>query len=313
MDKSFLLKIKNNPYHIFLSLDSRKLLNWLPDKIFLKLIYRGIFGKKLDLSNPRSFNEKMQWLKLNNRKEIYTTMVDKYEVKKYVGDMIGHDKIIPTIGIWEKFEDIIFNELPNQFVLKCTHDSGGLIVCKDKSSLNIEEVRMKIDSCLKRSFYKVGREWPYKNAKPKIIAEMYMFDNATGQLDEIEGLTDYKFYCFNGEPRFLYVAKSNFIHGEKNDLLSTYDLNWELTPFQRQDHDPLPYKPNKPLNFDKMVEFSKLLSKDIPFVRVDWYEINEKLYFGELTFFPGSGYGEFSPDEYNRVIGDWLDITNVKY
>ena len=273
----------------------------LPDKIFLKIAYRLKFGKKLDLDNPKTFNEKIQWLKLNDRKDIYTTMVDKYEAKKYVANLIGEKYIIPTLGVWNKFDDIDFDKLPNQFVLKCTHDSGGLVICKDKSKLDIESAKRKINKCLKRNYYIHGREWPYKNVKPRIIAEKYI----NNESDINRDLPDYKLMCFNGRVRCTFVCTDRFA---KNGLeITIFDENWNELPFRRS--CPKSDRPiHKPYNYDKMVEFSELLSKDLKFIRVDFYEVNNDLYFGELTFYPGNGLVKFVPDSADEVLGSWLDL-----
>lgn len=273
----------------------------LPDKTFLKLAYRLKFGKKLDLDNPKTFNEKIQWLKLYDRKDIYTTMVDKYEAKKYVANLIGEKYIIPTLGVWDEFDDIDFDKLPNQFVLKCTHDSGGLVICKDKSKLDIEAAKRKINKCLKRNYYTHGREWPYKNVKPRIIAEKYI----NNELDENKDLPDYKLMCFNGHVRCSFVCTDRFI---KNGLrITIFDENWNELPFRRS--CPKSDRPiQKPYNYDKMVEFSELLSKELKFIRVDFYEVNNNLYFGELTFYPGNGLGKFVPDSADEILGSWLDL-----
>lgn len=283
----------------------------LSDEQFIKLLWKKRFHNSINLDNPVTFNEKLQWLKLHDRKAEYTIMVDKYEAKKWIAEKLGEgeDFIVKTYGVWNKFEDIDFNVLPDKFVLKTTHDSGGIVVCKNKQQLDMKKAKNMINTSLHRNYYKWGREWPYKNVKPRVIAEQYLEEKAH---TEIEGLTDYKFYCFNGQPKFLYVSKSNFINGKKRDLISVYDLNWELTPFQRDDHESLPYIPKKPVGFEKMVELSKKISKNIPFLRVDWYEVDGKLYIGELTFYPGAGFGEFSPKEYNYELGSWLDISKVR-
>lgn len=282
----------------------------LSDEQFIKMLWKRKYHSSINLENPVTFNEKLQWLKLHDRKKEYTTMVDKCEAKKWIAKRLGSEKfVVKTYGVWDKFEDIDFNVLPNKFVLKTTHDSGGIVVCKNKQELDIKKAKNVINTSLHHSYYKWGREWPYKNVKPRIIAEQYLEEQAH---TEIEGLTDYKFYCFNGQPKFLYVAKSNFTNGTKRDLMSVYDLNWKLSPFQRNDHESLPYIPKKPEGFEKMIELSKKLSENIPFLRVDWYEIDGELYVGELTFYPGAGFGEFSPKEYNYEIGNWLDISKVR-
>lgn len=282
----------------------------LSDEQFIRLLWKRKFHSSINLDNPTSFNEKLQWLKLHDRKAEYTTMVDKYKAKKWIADKLESEEfIIKTYNVWDKFEDIDFDTLPEKFVLKTTHDSGGVVVCKNKQKLDTNKAKKIINKSLHRNYYKWGREWPYKNVKPRIIAEEYLEEKVH---TEIEGLTDYKFYCFNGEPKFLYVSKSNFVNGRKRDLMSFYDLDWKLGPFQREDHENLPYTPKKPIEFKKMIEYSKKLSEGIPFLRVDWYEIDGKLYIGELTFYPGAGFGEFSPKKYNYEIGNWLDISNIE-
>ena len=196
---------------------NHRLLNWMPDKPYLQIFYYAEFGKFIDFKNPKTFNEKLNWLKLYYRRPDLITLVDKYEVKKYIADKIGEQYVIPTLGVWDKFEDINFNELPNQFVLKCTHDSGGLVVCKDKSKLNLKEVKAKIEKSLTNNYYLWTREWPYKGVKPRIIAEKYMEDQETGEL------RDYKFLCFNGEPKLMYVASER---GSKNTKFDFYDMQF---------------------------------------------------------------------------------------
>lgn len=271
----------------------------IPDKIFLEYQFYKRMKRKLNLKNPKTFNEKLQWLKLYDRKPEYTKMVDKYEAKEYVTNIIGKEYIIPTLGIYNKFEDINFERLPNQFVLKCTHDSGGLIICKDKTKLEINEAKNKINESLKKNYYYSGREWPYKNVKPRIIAEKYM----SNELDE--ELKDYKFFCFNGIVQTILVC-SNRNGNFKNT--NFYDINWKLQPFTREKHKNSSKQIKKPKNLDEMLKIAEKLSKDIPFVRVDLYEINGKTYFGELTFYPSSGFEGFEPEEYDKKLGDMLKL-----
>ncbi len=276
-----------------------------PGKMYLKMKYRLTMGKKLDLKNPKTFNEKLQCLKLYDRKPEYTIMVDKYAVKKYVADKIGEEYIIPTLGVWDKFEDIDFEKLPNQFVLKCTHDSGGLVICKDKSKLDIAVAKKKIEKCLKTDFYLLGREWPYKNVPRKIISEKYMEDESGKELK------DYKWFCFNGEPKYCQVISDR----TTNEAIDFFDADWNHQEFTGL---ALPHKPFNsspipiPLQLEKMKMFAKVLSKDISFLRVDFYEINGKLYFGELTFYPASGFGVFTPVEWNEKLGSWIKIVSGK-
>ena len=299
MNKEKIIAYLKNPMRAFVKLGSMGLFNWMSDETYLKIAYRSLMGKKLDLKNPKTFNEKLQWLKLYDRKPIYTTMVDKYEAKKYVASIIGEQYIIPTLGVWDKFEDIDFDKLPNQFVLKCTHDSGGLVICRDKSKFDIQAAREKINKSLKRNYFWQGREWPYKNVKPRIIAEKYMEDSQT------KDLKDYKFMCFNGKVNCSFVCTER--HTNTGLKVTFYDRNWKIMPFER--HYPRSKTPiSKPLNYDKMMELAEILSKDISFIRVDFYSVQEKIYFGELTFYPGSGFEEFSPFIWDKKIGDWIKL-----
>ena len=200
---------------IVLKMWRRGWLNPLPDKVFLKLMFRARMGSKLDLKHPRTFNEKLQWLKLYDRRTEYTNMVDKYEAKKYVAQKIGEQYIVPTLGVWESFDDIDFEKLPEQFVLKCTHDSGGLVICRNKRNLDIDAARIKIQKSLKFDYYRHGREWPYKEVKPRVIAEKFMKDSETE-----EGLTDYKFFCFDGEPKAMFIATDR----AKQDAETKFDF-----------------------------------------------------------------------------------------
>lgn len=275
----------------------RGLLNWLPDKYHLYLLYWARLGKWLNLKNPQTFNEKLQWLKLYNRKPEYTGMVDKYEAKRYIKSMVGDEYVIPLLGVWEKFEDIDFDTLPEQFVLKCSHDSGCFVICREKSKLDIGAVREKINKSLKRNYYFHGREWPYKNVKPRIIAEEFVEDTAN------DALTDYKFYCFSGIPRIMYISKD---HG-KDPRTDFFDMEFNHLPIIIQDLNA-EVTPSKPEQFQRMKQFAAILSKDIPFLRVDFYEINGKLYVGELTFFDGSGFELIEPPEWNDIMGSWIQL-----
>lgn len=278
--------------------------NFLNDKCYIKFRYRIQMRKKLNLKNPKTYNEKCQWLKLYDRKKIYTTMVDKYLAKKYVASIIGEKYIIPTLGIYETFDDIDFQKLPNKFVIKCTHDSGGLVIVKNKADFDIEKARKKINKSMKKNYYFTGREWPYKDVKPRILVEKYMEDTKN------KSMRDYKFFCFNGLPKIMYISE-----GLENHLtahISFYDMNFKLTDCRREDYKPLEYYPKKPNNFELMKELAIKLSKDIPHVRVDFYEINGKLFFGELTFFTCSGMIPFEDEKWNIKLGDWIDINNDK-
>lgn len=275
------------------------LYNSMSDEQFLKKQWKIFFNTELNLKSPKTFNEKLQWLKINDRKEIYTKMVDKYEAKNYVADVIGKEYIIPTIGIYNKLSDIDLSKLPDKFVMKCTHDSGGLIICKDKKQLNFNKEKKKIAKRLKRNFYYSGREWPYKNVKPRIIVEKYMEES-----DKKE-LKDYKLFCFNGIPQIVLVCSERYT--SKNMCETWFDMNWNLIDVVESGHR-IDTTISQPKKFKEMIALSKKLSKGIPFIRVDWYEIKGKLYFGELTFYPASGFEKFEPEEWNYKMGEMLEL-----
>lgn len=273
---------------------------WLPDKLYLKMKFRWAMGYPLNLKHPRTFSEKLQWLKLYDHNPNYVKMVDKIEVKDYVAGIIGKEYIIPTLGVWKRAEDIDWDSLPNQFVLKCNHDSGGLVICRDKSKLDKEAVIKKINKTLKTDFYKIGREWPYKNVQRRILAEKYI-DPDPGTND----LPDYKFFCFNGEPCFCQVITGR----SHNMCIDFFDKNWEHQSF----HEPRIYpfadvEPLKPLHFVQMWDAAKELAKGTPFSRIDFYDTNNHVYFGEITFFPTSGMGGFDPMEWDEVFGNMIDL-----
>ncbi len=308
-----IINIGLHPSNIFFSLANKGLLNWMSDEKYLKIYYKLKTGKKLNLNNPRTFNEKIQWIKLNVRNNLYTEYVDKYKAKQIVSNIIGKEYIIPTLGVYNNFDEINFNKLPDQFVLKCTHDSGGLIICKDKSKFNKDNAKQLIKKCLKRNYYYYEREWPYKNVEKKIICEKYMNDANIHKIKNSnlnDGLIDYKFYCFNGEPKFLYVGCACIEHNEKHDKLSYYNLDWTKANFYRSDHEQLDADNIKPENLIDMIEISKKLSTNIPFVRVDLYNINNHIYFSEFTFSPGGGFGIFYPEKYELLFGDYIKINN---
>lgn len=279
---------------------NHRLLNWMPDKPYLQIFYYAEFGKFIDFKNPKTFNEKLNWLKLYYRRPDLITLVDKYEVKKYIADKIGEQHVIPTLGVWDKFEDINFNEFPNQFVLKCTHDSGGLVVCKDKSKLNLKEVKAKIEKSLTNNYYLWTREWPYKGVKPRIIAEKYMEDQETGEL------RDYKFFCFNGEPKLMFVASER---GLKNTKFDFYDMQFHHMNIV-QHYPNSEYSIEKPEHFEKMVMLAEKLSAGFPHVRVDFYEANGQVYFGEMTFYHFGAIVPFETEEWDKKIGDWLVLPD---
>ena len=277
--------------------------NWMPDKLYLKVYYLGCMGKWLDLKNPKTYNEKLQWLKLYDRKPEYTNMVDKYEAKKYVSEKIGQEYIIPSFGVWESFDEIDFDALPDQFVLKCTHDCGGMVICKDKSKLDLSAAREKIERCLKRKYYFHGREWAYKNIKPRILAEKFMEDTKTQEL------RDYKFFCFDGEVKALFIATDRQAEG-KETKFDFFDADYNHLPL-RNGHPNAEILPEKPVCFEQMKNLASKLSKGIPHLRVDFYEVDGKIYFGELTFSHWSGMVPFEPEEWDRTFGEWIVLPEA--
>lgn len=279
-----------------------KMLQLIPDRIYLKILYKRIMGKPLNLKNPQTFNEKIQWLKLYDRNPLYTTMVDKYEAKKYVANIIGEEYIIPTLGVWDKFDEIDFDSLPEQFVLKCTHDSGGLVIVRDKNSFDKAAAKEKINSCLNNNFYWQGREWPYKNVKPRIIAEQYMEDSSTQEL------RDYKFFTFDGVPKALFIATER--NGEEETKFDFFDIDFKHLPFTNG-HPNAEIRPAKPETFEQMKNLASELSKKIPQLRVDFYEVNGKTYFGELTLSHWSGLKRFDPDEWDSIFGSWIKLPDT--
>ena len=270
------------------------------DSLYLKMKWRLRMGYPLNMKAPQTFNEKIQWLKLYDRKPIYTTMVDKYEAKKYVANIIGDEYLIPTLGIYNNADEIDFDALPNQFVLKCTHDSGGIVICRDKSLLNRGDARKVLNMYLHRRYYWRNREWPYKDVKPRIIAEEYMED------ERYHELRDYKFFCFDGEVKALFVASDRQKNGEETKF-DFFDADYNFLNIING-HPNSGVTPEKPQNFDVMKQLASKLSKDIPHVRVDFYEVNSKVYFGELTFSHWSGLVKFEPNEWDLKFGSWITL-----
>lgn len=276
------------------------------DEKYLKKLFKLRLGKELSLDNPQTFSEKLQWLKLYNRKPEYTQMVDKYAVKEYVANIIGQEYIIPTLGVWDRVEDIDWDSLPDQFVIKTTHGGGslGVVICNDKTSLNIHQAQKRLKQSLRQDIYTTFREWPYKNVKPRIIAEKYV---------EVEGhsdLPDYKFFCFNGEPKYCQVIRDR----NTKETIDFYDMEWNhmpfvgLNPIAENGEHPVA----RPLHLDDMINKCRMLSIDIPFSRIDFYVVNDKVFFGEITFFPASGMGEFRPKEWNDTLGSLIKLSQYR-
>lgn len=294
--KQFLLDADSR----FLALDRKGFYDTLPDAWYLKRKYQAVMKSPLQLKKPRTFNEKLQWLKLYDRNPAYTMMADKYAVRAYIAEKLGEDYLIPLLGVWDDPENIDFDTLPDQFVLKCNHNSGlGMCICKDKSKLDIKKVKKELKKGLRQDYYLTGREWPYKNIKRCIIAEQYM-------QCESGDLPDYKIHCFNGKPEFILICRDRF--AESGLTEDFYTTQWERMPIKRPTipnaKAPIP----KPACLEQMLEMAKVLAKDIPFARIDFYEIKGKLYFGEITFFPASGMSRFEPEQWDETFGSWLKL-----
>lgn len=283
----------------FQVLGYRGLLKNIADEEFLKRMYRISMKREPNLEDPVFYTEKLQWLKLYDRRLEYTRMVDKYAVKEFVAEIIGSEYVVPLLGVWGSAKDIDFDVLPNQFVLKTTHDSGGVIVCKNKSELDTRAVRKKLRRCLSRNYYTCNREWPYKNVPHRIIAEAYMEDSRQGEL------RDYKFFTFGGVPKILYITQGRG-RGESTTA-DFFDMDFNHLPFTI-DHDMAQTPPEKPKNFELMKELASTLSQGTPQLRVDFYEVNGKVFFGEMTFFHCSGMHPFHPESWDRTFGDWVTL-----
>lgn len=303
--KAAILRYAKNPRQIWCALGYHHLLNWMPDAAYLKLMYYAHTGKKLDLEHPRAFSEKLQWLKLYDRRPEYTRMVDKYEVRGHIRETIGEQYLIPLLGVWDDPREIDFARLPQRFVLKCTHDSGSVRICKDKQHFDTQEAVRHLQKCLKRGTYWATREWPYKNVRPRVVAEQYMEDGSG------DGLQDYKVMCFNGEPKLIQLHRGRYT-AHTQDF---YDTDWKRTRLSQQARSGMPVSGKaapRPACLEEMLALSARLAQGIPQVRVDWYCVGSSLYFGELTFFDGSGYYLFDNDADEQMLGDWIPLPNRK-
>lgn len=275
----------------------------LSDELFTRLQYRAHFGSHLNLKKPITYNEKLNWLKLHDHNPLYTTLVDKAIVKDYVARIIGKQYVIPTYGVWETFDDIDFDLLPNEFVLKTNHSGGnsGVVICKDKSTFDKNRAKQKLEESLKTDVYKISREWPYRDVKRVILAEQYMEDKQTNEL------RDYKFFCFNGEPKALFVATGR--QKCKEPCFDFFDMEYNHLDL-KCDHPLADKIPSKPSTFEEMKEVARKLSKGLKHVRVDLYEINGEVFFGELTLYHWQGQMKFYPNSWNYIWGEWLNLEN---
>lgn len=272
---------------------------YIDDEHFIKYRFRIVMGKKININNPITYNEKLQWLKLYDRNPLYTTLVDKIQVKDYVAEIIGTEYIIPTIKVYESPSEIKLNDLPNQFVLKTNHDgdSLGVFVCKDKNTFDLDKALVTLSNNLKRNYYYTGREWPYKNVKPYIFAEKY-------EEDEYGELRDYKFFCFDGKVKAVFIATERSSGHVKFDY---FDRDFNHLDFI-QSHPMSDKQINKPANYEEMIIIAEKLSKGIPHVRVDLYNCNGRILFGEMTFYHYGGMIKFHPEEWDYIFGSWLSL-----
>lgn len=294
---------KRIPRRFWKKFTKTKLYNYIPDKWAVSIKFRNRFLRKLDLKNPQTFSEKLQWLKLYNRRPEYTTMVDKYRAKDYIASIIGDEYIIPTLGAWKSFDEIDFNALPEQFVLKCNHGSGDAVICKDKASFDVESARQKLTAALQEDYYLISREWPYKNVERMIIAEQYLEDAVT------HDARDYKIFCFNGEAKSFVVDMDRFTAHRSiwyNRDRCILPFTYQVYPSCADRHIELPD------DLEKMMCLAEKLARGIPFLRVDFYYINQKIYIGELTFYPGSGLLPFTDEKGDLLMGQWLKLPEIK-
>ncbi|MFW5800371.1 MAG: ATP-grasp fold amidoligase family protein [Spirochaetota bacterium] len=297
------LKIKlvkgfKNPYLILLYFKKRWFYRLLTDKKYIKMMYRQKTGKKLNLNQPETFNEKLQWLKLYDRQKTYTDLVDKYRVREYIKNMIGEKYLIPLYGVYDKYEDIDFNILPEKFVIKPNHSSGDIFICKDKNNIDHDLLRKRIKKWMKKNHYWVGREWVYKSINPKLIVEKYMTDESNYELK------DYKFHCFDGEPRIIEVDFDRYTLHKRN----FYNKEWKLLDFTIRYPNDTSKKITKPSNLSLMLEISRKLSQGIPYVRIDLYSAYDKVFFGEITFYHASGYQKITPTTMDYYLGDLINL-----
>lgn len=268
----------------------------MSDKFYLSVLWKMKMGYELDWKHPKKFNEKLQWLKLYDRKPIYTIMVDKYRVKQWVVNKIGEQYVNSTLAVYNAVDEINLDELPEQFVLKCNHDSGSVVICKDKASFDLETAKRKLDAAMKKNFYWEAREWPYKNVQHVILADGYLDDHLGDEL------RDYKFYCFNGEPKIVYCTnKGRDIYENFYDMdFNPIDISHGFRRFESEI--------TKPDGFETMKKNAALLSAGIPFVRVDFNEVEGQVLFGEFTFFDWAGFCKIQPKEWDDILGDWIKL-----
>lgn len=279
----------------------KKSLRFIPDKLYIRLYYRMRLGKKLNIKNPQTFNEKLQWIKFNYRYPLQSIVSDKVLVREYVKDKIGEQYLITLYGKWEKFEDINFDKLPNQFVLKCNHDSGGLIVCTNKEELNYKWAKKIIERSLRSNFYYIGREYQYRNIRPMILCEEFISDNGTIPID-------YKIYCYNGEPDMILVCRDRFSNKSHRASYLFFDKEWRFLPLNKGDENLIHIDVECPPNLDEMLIVAQKLSKEFIFARIDLYNVGGRVYFGEITLSPNSGFDNDITADTDRLFGEKFKI-----
>ena len=297
------LELIHSPKARFIFLSNRGFYDHMGDRKYLELRYKMMAGKVLNLDNPKSFDDKLQWLKLYDPNPFYSTIVDKYEAKKYIAGRVGEEYVPRLLGLWNDFDEIDFSSLPSSFVLKCTHDSGGVVICPDKNNFDYKRAERIIERSMKRNFFLQKREWPYKNVKHRIIAEEYLSDDS----GEDEGLVDYKFLCFNGEPKVMYIG--NDIKDDSHE--DFFDMDFHHLPLQ-MGYPMAPVCPKKPRSFEKMKEIAQILSKDFLHIRVDFFEIDGRPYVGEPTIYQNQSITLTTPPEWDERLASWIDLKCVK-
>ena len=273
-----------------------RILHLVPDRIYVTVQYKNKVGKWPNLKNPSTFNEKLNWIKLNERDPKLTVFCDKLAVRDFVSKKIGDEFLIPLLGVYESFDEIDFSLLPNQFVIKATHDSGSVIICKEKKQFDFVTAKYSLDSALESNYFYVNREWPYKNIKPRLIVEKLLN----------ESIIDYKFFVFNGEAQYLYLGKG--LVRDHSLRIAFFDMDGNKAPFGRMDYPLLEEDVKMPNNFKEMKKIAEILANDLPFVRVDLYSVGEKIYFSEMTLTPAGGYTPFLPDEYDKILGEKINL-----
>ena len=292
-----------NPAYFITSPASKGYLNWVPDSIYLRILYKALIHKKCNLKHPVTYNEKLQWLKLHDRKPQYARMVDKYEVRSFIAETLGDQYLIPCYGVFDSVEEINFESLPDQFVLKCTHDSGSVEICKNKNHFQKKEAMERLKKAMKKNYYNTYREWPYKNVKPRIIAEKYMVDESG------DDLKDYKIMCFNGKVKIIETHENRFTKG-KTHTQTFYDRDWNKLDIMQEGLLPVKEEREKPALMDNMIELSERIAKDMLHARIDWYLIQGKIYFGEITFYDGSGFEPFPNQKDDLFLGSLLQLSD---